>query len=67
MTMEKIYFQRTDGKPCDIFDVMNILGNCSKLEESALSSEAKFNAKVENGLALLSYYLNFLGLKKMIY
>lgn len=46
MGIENIYFKRTDGKTCDIIDALTVLSNCSQLEMSALSPEAKFGAKV---------------------
>jgi len=62
--IERIYFQREDGRECDILDALNVAGNCSKLEMSALSSEAKFGAKVEEGMVCLEYYPEFFSVKK---
>jgi len=64
MAIERIYFKKDDGTPCDFFDVFSFLGNCSRLEDSALSSDAQFGAEVDEGLICLTYYPEFFGVRK---
>lgn len=64
MGLDNIYFKRNDNKKCSIWDVLTVLGNCSKLEISALSNEAKFEGQIKEGLVELSYYPEFFGISK---
>ena len=58
------YFQRNDNNPCNILDVINVLGNCSRLEALALSSEADFRVDIDDGLVCLFHYPEFFGIGK---
>lgn len=64
MSINNIYFQRVDNKQCNILDVMMVLSNCSKLEKSALSPQARFEGDIHHGLVHLSYYPEFFGIRE---
>ena len=64
MNLNKIYFKRSDSKQSDIINAMNVLWNCSRLEASALSSEADFLTYIDDGLVCLSYYPEFFRIGK---